>query len=60
MSQVSIGELIDQETERRLEIMEREDYEFPARIGKGDVIAIVASIAVSLGLIVCCMTGGIA
>lgn len=60
MSQVSIGELIDQETERRLEIMEREDYEFPARIGKGDVIATVASIAVSLGLIVCCMTGVIA
>ena len=60
MSQVSIGELLDQETERRLEIMEREDYEFPARIGKGDVISIVASVAVSLGLIACCMMGVIA
>lgn len=60
MTQPSIEEMIYEETERRLAVMEKPDYEFPARIGKGDAAAIAAAIAVCLGLIVCCMTGVIA
>lgn len=60
MSQESISELIDRETEERLRIMQQPDYQFPAPIGKGDVIAIVAAVATCLALIVCCMTGVIA
>ena len=60
MTQPSIEEVIYQETEKRLAIMQQPDYEFPARIGKGDVAAIITSIVVCLTLIVCCMTGVIA
>ena len=57
MTQPSIEEMIYQETEKRLAIMQQPDYEFPARVGKGDVAAIVTAIVVCLTLIVCCMTG---
>ncbi len=57
---VDIGSLIDQETERRLQIMEESSYEWPQKAGKGDVIAIVAAVAVCLLLIIGCMTGVIA
>jgi len=60
MNQENISELIDRETEKRLQIMQQPDYQFPARIGKGDVAAIAAAIVVCLTLIVCCMTGVIA
>lgn len=56
----SIGQLIEEETARRLEIMGSPDYEFPARINQVDVIVIITCIAVSLILIVLCMTGVIA
>lgn len=54
---VDIGKIIDEETERRLAIMEADDYEWPEKADKKDAIAIVAIIAVCIGLIVCCMTG---
>ena len=57
MSQESIEKVIYDETKKRLEIMEKDDYEFPAQIGRGDVIAIVGAVAVSLVLIILCMTG---
>lgn len=56
----SIEQMIYDETEKRLNIMESKEYVFPGKIGKADVIAIIASVAVSLGLIILCMTGVIA
>ena len=53
----SIEELIYNETEHRLAIMEKSDYEFPKKITKVDVIAIIASIVICLLLIVLCMMG---
>jgi len=52
-----IGKLIDEETDRRLAIMEEPGYEFPPQATKWDWIAIVALIAVSSVLILACMTG---
>ena len=52
-----IGLLIKEETERRLEEMGSENYEFPAKIGRGDIIAIVLMIVISMILIVLCMVG---
>ncbi len=57
MSQESIEKVIYDETKKRLEIMEKDDYEFPKQIGRGDVIAIVGAVAVSLVLIILCMMG---
>ena len=54
---VDIGKLIDEETKRRLAAMEDPDYEWPQKAGKGDVIAIVATAAVCLLLIILCATG---
>ncbi|MBE5881020.1 MAG: hypothetical protein E7289_01725 [Lachnospiraceae bacterium] len=59
MEHQSIEQIIYEETEKRLAVMEEKDYEFPEKIGKGDVIAIAVSIAVSMLLVVLCMTGGI-
>ncbi len=55
--QVSIEELIDSETEKRLEEMGRDDYEFPPRITRGDVIAMALCLAGSLILVALCMLG---
>ena len=57
MAQESIEEMIYTETEKRLEIMSSPDYEFPPKASKADAIGIVAAIAVSLVLIILCMTG---
>ena len=53
----NIEKVIYEETEKRLEIMESPDYEFPTKAGRGDFVGIVVSIAVSVVLIVLCMTG---
>lgn len=60
MAQESIEQMIYDETERRLQIMEKSDYEFPKKAGKADAIGIVVSVVVSIILIVLCMTGVIA
>ena len=52
-----IGKLIDEETDRRLQAMERPDYEFPPRASRCDWVAIVALIVISSALILACMTG---
>lgn len=52
----SIEELIYEETDERLKEMASPDYRFPRKINKKDIIAIIASIAICLLLIVLCMT----
>ncbi len=56
--QGSIEQLIYEETERRLEIMQSDTYEFPKKMTRVDYGIIIASVAASLGLIVTCMLGG--
>lgn len=53
----SIEQMIYDETEKRLNIMQSPDYEFPKRISKADVIGIVSSVACSIVLIALCMAG---
>lgn len=55
MNQKSMEQMIYEETEKRLKVMESPGYEFPKRIGKADVIGIIAAICVSLLLIISCM-----
>ena len=54
---VDIGKLIEEETEKRLEIMQQPDYEWPKKAGRWNWIAIGCAIVVCLVLIVLCMTG---
>ena len=56
--QGSIEQLIYEETERRLEIMQSDTYEFPKKMTRVDYGIIIASVAASLVLIVTCMRGG--
>ena len=56
--QGSIEQLIYEETERRLEIMQSDTYEFPKKMTRVDYGIIIASVAASLVLIVTCMPGG--
>lgn len=51
----SIEKIIQQETERRLDIMEKPDYHFPEPLGKIDWIAITFAILLCLILIAVCM-----
>ena len=53
-----IEQLIYEETERRLEIMQADSYEFPKKMTRVDYGIIIASVAASLVLIVTCMLGG--
>ena len=53
-----IEQLIYEETERRLEIMQSDSYEFPKKMTRVDYGIIAASVAASLVLIVTCMLGG--
>lgn len=54
---VDIGKLIDEETERRLQIMEDPNYAWPEKAGKWDVIAIITALVISGALILACMLG---
>ena len=56
--QGSIEQLIYEETERRLEIMQSDTYEFAKKMPRVDYGIIIASEAASLVLIVTCMLGG--
>ena len=56
--QGSIEQLIYEETERRLEIMQSDTYEFPKKMTRVDYGIIIARVAASLVLIVTCMLGG--
>ena len=57
MEKVDIGKLIDEETEKRLDLMQSPEYVFPKQAGKSDAIAIVVSIIICAALIFGCMTG---
>ncbi len=57
MSEENIEVLIQEETAKRLNEMSDPSYEFPKKIGKGDVIGIVVGAVISLVLIVLCMVG---
>lgn len=52
-----IEALIYNETEKRLAVMEKPDYVYPERIGRGDIAGIIIAFALSLFLILLCMTG---
>lgn len=57
MAQDSIGKMIYDETSRRLEIMEKPDYEYPAKAGKLDWIGIAIGVIGSLILVILCALG---
>ncbi len=57
MAKEDIGKLIGEETKRRLEIMQQEDYIFPEKAGRRDVIAVLTLIVVCVALIAGCMMG---
>ena len=52
----NLEELIYEETERRLDIMERKEYKFPKRITKVDSYIVISIIIISLVLIILCMS----
>ena len=56
-NEISIEQMIYDETEKRLAEMQKPDYVFPKKITKADIIGIICSVAVSLVLIVLCMAG---
>ena len=53
----SIEELIYEETDQRLKEMAAPDYQWPRRADKTDATVIISGIALSLLLIILCMTG---
>ncbi len=55
--EMTIEEVIRTETEKRLAEMAEPDYEFPKKIGKSDIIAMVIGVLGSLILIGLCMIG---
>lgn len=57
MNNLSIEKIIYEETEKRLEIMAKENYEFPKRIGKTDWFFIWGIVIISIFLVVLCMMG---
>ena len=59
MKQDSIEQLIYEETEKRLEEMQSDSYEFPKHMTKTDYTVIAVSVIVCIGLIIACMLGGI-
>lgn len=58
--ELSLDELITEETTKRLDEMASADYEFPKRITRWDVVWMAVGVAVSAILIALCMTGVIA
>ena len=54
---VDIGQLIYDETEKRLNIMQQDDYIWPKKAGKWNWIVMIALMVVCITLIVLCMTG---
>ena len=57
MNNLSIEKIIYEETEKRLEIMSKEDYEFPKKITETDWILIWGIVIISIFLIILCMIG---
>lgn len=57
MNNLSIEKIIYEETEKRLKIMSKEDYEFPKKITKTDWILIWGIVIISVFLVILCMIG---
>lgn len=57
MSEKSLEEVITEETSKRLELMNKKDYEFPEQLTKFDWVWIVILIVASMILILLCMMG---
>ena len=53
----SIMEELYAETEKRLEQMQQNDYEFPEKIANIDIAVIITMVVISGILITLCMTG---
>ena len=56
-NEVSIEKLINEETKRRLDLMEEKDYEFPERFSKMDYRWAGICVGVNLILIILAMSG---
>lgn len=56
-NELSLEEMLYTETKKRLEEMQKPDYVFPEKMGKGDFVAIGAMACVSLVLVVLCLVG---
>ena len=56
-NEVSIEKLINEETKRRLDLMEEKDYEFPERFSKMDYLWAGICVGVNLILIILAMSG---
>lgn len=56
----TIEEVIYEETKKRLAEMQAPDYEFPAKMDRRDLIAILSSMGVCALLMALCMAGVIA
>ena len=54
---IDIGQIIYDETEKRLDEMSSSEYEWPKKAAKWNYVVIVASIVICLALIIMCMTG---
>ncbi len=57
MKNDSIMEELYAETEKRLEQMQQNDYEFPEKIANIDIAVIITMVVISGILITLCMTG---
>lgn len=53
----NIEELIYVETEKRLDIMASDNYEYPKKVNKVDFLLIIIMILISILFIILCMTG---
>lgn len=53
----TIEQLIYDETKKRLEIMESEEYSFPEEANRKDAVIIISSIILCIALIGLCMIG---
>lgn len=56
-AELSIEQLITEETTVRLAEMSKPDYEFPEKATKTDAILIAGGIVICVALIILCMTG---
>ena len=52
-----IGKIIDEETKKRLEIMQDDNYQWPERVDSKDYMLIIVLIVICILLIVGCMLG---
>ena len=57
MNNLSIEKIIYEETEKRLDIMSKEDYEFPKKITKIDWLLISGIVIISIFLVILCLIG---